>query len=106
VAPPEQKIRYQRFYAELARKVKKAREKAGYTQEEMTGLGGFTKNGWQKIESKKPITLTTLLRVVELLGIPMRKLVSGCDTYLIDGNSEEKTSKKSASRRSARPRKS
>jgi len=104
VAPPEQKIRYQRFYAELARKVKKAREEAGYTQEEMTGLGGFTKNGWQKIESKKPITLTTLLRVVELLGIPMRKLVSGCDTYLIKGDAQEKTPRKSAPPRSKRQR--
>lgn len=100
MAPPEQKIKYQKFYAELARKVKKARERAGYTQEEMTSFG-FTKNGWQKIESKKPITLTTLLRVVEVLGIPMRKLVSGCDTYLIKGDSQPKPTKRKSPSASA-----
>ena len=56
---------------------------------------GWTKNGWQNIESKRPKSLTTLLRVVEVLGVPMRVLVSGCDTYLIEGDSQRKATKRS-----------
>jgi transcriptional regulator with XRE-family HTH domain len=83
----DQKIKYQKFYAELGRKVKKARQRAGYSQEDMMSYG-WTLNQWQRIESDKPITLTTLLRVVEVLGVPMRLLVSGCDKHLIEGNSQ------------------
>ena len=106
MASPEQKIRYQKFYAELGRRIKKARQKVGYSQEDMMSFG-WTKNGWQSIESKKPKSLTTLLRVVEVLGVPMRVLVRGCDTYLIDGDVQSKLPKESLSAsRPSSPRRS
>jgi DNA-binding Xre family transcriptional regulator len=40
---------------------------------------GFSARQWQQIEAGRPITVTTLLRICEVLGISMERLVRGLD---------------------------
>ena len=45
--------------------MKKLREAAGHTQEDMISLG-FSARHWQQIEAGRPITVTTLLRICDV----------------------------------------
>jgi len=38
---------------------------------------GFSTRHWQQVEAGRPITVTTLLRICEVLELPMAKLVQG-----------------------------
>jgi transcriptional regulator with XRE-family HTH domain len=40
---------------------------------------GFSILHWQQVEAGRPITVTTLLRICEVFGVPMSKLVRGLD---------------------------
>jgi hypothetical protein len=40
---------------------------------------GFSTRHWQQVEAGRPITVTTLLRICEVFGVPMAKLVQGLD---------------------------
>jgi hypothetical protein len=40
---------------------------------------GFSARHWQQVEAGRPITVTTLLRICEVLETPMWKLVRGLD---------------------------
>ena len=66
------------FFRGLGAKVKALRKKHGYSQEDMISFG-FSARHWQQVESGRPITVTTLLRICEVFGIRMSRLVQGLD---------------------------
>jgi hypothetical protein len=43
---------------------------------------GFSVRHWQMIETGRPITMFTLLRVCETFGVRIEKLVTGLDRHL------------------------
>lgn len=43
---------------------------------------GFSLRHWQMIESGRPITLFTLLRVSEAFQVPLEEIVGGLGQYL------------------------
>jgi transcriptional regulator with XRE-family HTH domain len=69
----------EQFFIELGKRVKALRKKRGYSQEDMIGFG-FSARHWQQIEAGRPITLTTLLRIAETLGVHPSKLIVGINT--------------------------
>ena len=89
MASPRQAVKYQKFFAELGRKIRKLRERDAYSQEDMMSYG-WSLNHWQQIEAGRPITVTTLLRICEVFGVPMHVLVRDLDTYLIGFSSRKK----------------
>ena len=58
--------------------MRELRKKRGYSQEDMLSFG-FSTRHWQQVEAGRPITVTTLLRICEVFGVPMSKLVRGLD---------------------------
>jgi len=67
---------YAKFFKELGRRVRELREKAGYTQANMESFG-FSVRHWQQVESGRPVTMTTLLRVCQVFKIKLDDLVQG-----------------------------
>jgi hypothetical protein len=49
---------------------------------------------WQQIEAGRPITVTTLLRICEVFGIPMAKVVRGLDAGIYETPSIEPPSRR------------
>jgi len=45
---------------------------------------GFSARHWQQVEAGRPITVTTLLRICEVIGVPMWKLVRGLDESIYE----------------------
>ena len=70
-----------KFFVALGLRIRKMREKNGYSQEDMISFG-FSARHWQQIEKGRPITLRTLLRICEVFNVPMARVVSGLDTHL------------------------
>jgi len=68
----------ERFFRALGTKVRELRKKRGYSQEDMISFG-FSARHWQQIEAGRPITVTTLLRICEVLEISMARLVRRLD---------------------------
>ena len=66
------------FFRALGTRVRELRKKRGYSQEDMLSFG-FSTRHWQQVEAGRPITVTTLLRICEVFGVPMSKLVRGLD---------------------------
>jgi transcriptional regulator with XRE-family HTH domain len=66
------------FFRALGIRVKEFRKKHGYSQEDMLSFG-FSTRHWQQMEAGRPITVTTLLRICEVFGITVSKLVRGLD---------------------------
>jgi transcriptional regulator with XRE-family HTH domain len=66
------------FFKGLGARIKKLRQTAGLSQEDMLGHG-YSVRYWQKVEAGKPITLRTLLRICRLFSVPMSKVVRGLD---------------------------
>jgi transcriptional regulator with XRE-family HTH domain len=64
------------YFRELGKRVKERRRKRGYSQEDMISFG-FSARHWQQIESGRPITMTTLLRICEVLDDTPERLVRG-----------------------------
>ena len=58
--------------------MKKLRKSKGFTQEDMIGFG-FSARHWQQIESGRPITVTTLLRICDTFSIRVAQLIEGLD---------------------------
>lgn len=58
--------------------MRELRKKRGYSQEDMYGAG-FSARHWQQIEAGRPITLTTLLRICEVLETTASTLLKGLD---------------------------
>jgi transcriptional regulator with XRE-family HTH domain len=50
----------------------------GLSQEDMI-LFGFSGKHWQQLEAGRPITVTTLLRACEALGVTMSEVVKDLD---------------------------
>ena len=67
-----------KFFKALGQRVKQLRKKKGYSQEDMISFG-FSARHWQQIEAGRPITVTTLLRICEVLKVPIDHVVRGLD---------------------------
>jgi transcriptional regulator with XRE-family HTH domain len=65
-----------KFFKELGSRIRAARKKRNFSQEDMIGFG-FSARHWQQIEAGRPITLTTLLRVGDALDAAPEKLIHG-----------------------------
>src|SRR5215472_6184822 len=67
-----------KFFRALGQRVKKLRERQGYSQEDMIAFG-FSPRHWQEIEAGRPITMTTLLRICDAFRVHIALLVRGAD---------------------------
>lgn len=65
-----------KFFAALGLRIQAARNRAGYSQEDMISFGYGVRH-WQRIEAGAPITLRTLLRICGILGTSMESVVRG-----------------------------
>jgi transcriptional regulator with XRE-family HTH domain len=68
-----------KFFTALGKRVRELRKKRSYSQEDMLTFG-FSTRHWQQVEAGRPITVTTLLRICEVFGVSMSKLVEGLDS--------------------------
>jgi transcriptional regulator with XRE-family HTH domain len=65
-----------KFFTALGLRIQAARERAGYSQEDMIPFGYGVRH-WQRIEAGAPITVRTLLRICQILGTSMESVVRG-----------------------------
>jgi len=72
------KVNQRKFFIQLGERVRSLRNKCGYSQEDMIAFG-FSPRHWQQIESGRPITVSTLLRICGLFKVSAERLVSGLD---------------------------
>jgi transcriptional regulator with XRE-family HTH domain len=72
-----------KFFRALGTKVRELRKKLGYSQEDMISFG-FSARHFQQIEAGRPITVTTMLRLCEVLEVSIQKLVKGLDEGIYD----------------------
>jgi transcriptional regulator with XRE-family HTH domain len=79
----------EKFFHALGTKVRELRKKHGYSQEDMISFG-FSARHFQQIEAGRPITVTTMLRLCEVLEVSMEKLVKGLDTGVYERQSPER----------------
>jgi hypothetical protein len=75
------------------------------SQEDMI-LFGFSGKHWQQLEAGRPITVTTLLRACEALGVTMAEVVKDLDkgVYEKPGMATISMMKKISEKRSRKPR--
>jgi transcriptional regulator with XRE-family HTH domain len=64
------------FFRGLGQRIRRLRQRAGYSQEAMMGFG-FSARHWQQIEAGRPITVSTLFRICQVFQCPMDRLVRG-----------------------------
>jgi transcriptional regulator with XRE-family HTH domain len=76
-------VNQEKFFKALGTKVRGLRRKRGYSQEDMIYFG-FSARHWQQIEAGRPITMTTLLRICEVFGVPMANVVRGLDAGIYE----------------------
>jgi transcriptional regulator with XRE-family HTH domain len=67
-----------KFFLRLGRRVRELRKEYGHSQEDMISYG-FSARHWQQIESGRPITVATLLRICATFRTSLGKLVAGLD---------------------------
>jgi len=67
---------YARFFRALGHRIRSYRTERGLSQEDMYSYG-FSIRHWQMIESGRPITVFTLLRVCEAFDLNLEQLVTG-----------------------------
>ncbi len=72
---------YARFFQALGKRIRELRRKRELTQEDMISYH-FSTRHWQQIESGRPITVTTLLRVCKALKVSISDLVRGLDKQI------------------------
>jgi len=72
---------YARFFRALGHRVRSYRMEKKLTQEDMISYG-FSVRHWQMVESGRPITLFTLLRICEAFDVAPEKLVEGLAHHL------------------------
>jgi transcriptional regulator with XRE-family HTH domain len=77
------------FFKRLGARIKRLREQAGESQEDMLSHG-YSVRYWQKVEAGKPITLRTLLRICRIFSTPMCDVVRG-----LDGNPKRRAQRSS-----------
>ena len=71
---PDQEL----FFRRLGQRIKELRRKHGYSQEDMIGFG-FSARHFQQLEAGRPMTVTTLLRICEVLDVSLTQLLRGLD---------------------------
>ena len=71
----------EKFFKSLGQRIKELRRRKGYSQEDMISFG-FSARHWQQIEAGRPITVTTLLRICEALGVNLARMVRGLDARI------------------------
>jgi transcriptional regulator with XRE-family HTH domain len=64
------------LFKELGSKIRNLRKAGGFTQEDMI-VHGFSTRHWQMIEKGRPITVLTLFRICDALGVLPEELLSG-----------------------------
>jgi transcriptional regulator with XRE-family HTH domain len=65
-------------FVRLGERVRQKRKEHGLSQEDMISFG-FSARHWQQIESGRPITVTTLLRVCEVFHEPVHRMLQNLD---------------------------
>jgi transcriptional regulator with XRE-family HTH domain len=71
-------VDHAKFFKALGKRIRDLRRKNRYSQEDMISFG-FSARHWQQIEAGRPITVTTLLRVCDVLKTRIDKIVGGLD---------------------------
>jgi transcriptional regulator with XRE-family HTH domain len=71
-------VDHAKFFRALGQRIRDLRQKNGYSQEDMISFG-FSARHWQQIEAGRPITVTTLLRVCDVLKVRIDRVVRGLD---------------------------
>lgn len=71
-------VNQEKFFRALGRRVRQLRKDHHYTQEDMISFG-FSARHWQQIETGRPITVRTLLRICDVFRVRMESLVRGLD---------------------------
>ena len=71
-------VDHAKFFKALGQRIRELRRKHRYSQEDMISFG-FSARHWQQIETGRPITVTTLLRICDVLKIRIDRLVRGLD---------------------------
>ena len=74
-------MHYSRYFRALGHRVRSCRMERKLTQEDMISYG-FSVRHWQMIESGRPITLVTLLRICETFDTAPEKLIEGLAYHL------------------------
>ena len=73
----------ERFFKRLGHRMRELRLEHGFSQEDMI-LFGFSGKHWQQLEAGRPITVTTLLRACESLGVTMAEVVRDLDSGIYE----------------------
>jgi transcriptional regulator with XRE-family HTH domain len=66
--------RFANFCAEMGKRVRQLRLRRGMTQEDMTEHG-FTIRHYQRIEVGRSITVVTIWKLAQALGVPPRSIL-------------------------------
>jgi transcriptional regulator with XRE-family HTH domain len=77
------------FFTALGRRIRDLRQAYGYTLEDMISYG-FSARHWQQIETGRPTTCTTLLRICLIFKQTMSQLVRGLPSPISISNSPER----------------
>jgi transcriptional regulator with XRE-family HTH domain len=88
----------EKFFRALGTRLRQVREAHGYSQEDMISLG-FSARHWQMVEHGRPITMTTLLRICEVFGTTVSKLIRGLDSGIYDPKPELPANRRGGRRR-------
>jgi transcriptional regulator with XRE-family HTH domain len=80
----------EKFFRRLGSRLRDLRVERGLSQEDMV-LYGFSGKHWQQLESGRPITVTTLLRACETLGVNMETLVRELDHGIYEKGASKAT---------------
>jgi transcriptional regulator with XRE-family HTH domain len=71
-------VDHAKFFGALGQRIRELRRKGGYSEEDMISFG-FSARHWQQIEAGRPITVTTLLRICDVLKTRVERIVRGLD---------------------------
>jgi DNA-binding Xre family transcriptional regulator len=71
-------VDHAKFFRALGLRIRELRRRSRYSQEDMISFG-FSARQWQQIEAGRPITVTTLLRICDVLKTRIDQIVRGLD---------------------------
>jgi hypothetical protein len=71
------------FFRGLGQRVRRLRQRNGYSQEAMMSFG-FSARHWQQIEAGRPITMITFLRICEIFEMRADELIRYLDRGIYD----------------------
>ena len=72
---------YARFFRALGHRIRSYRTERQLSQEDMISYG-FSVRHWQMIESGRPVTVTTLLRICGTFDLTLEQLCAGLSQHL------------------------